>query len=162
MSNTDLRGTYSEATLSMIRWEEGFRLTAYLCSEGYPTIGYGYKLSNVKSLDGFEGLVWTREMAQEFLVCKLDKILSELDSSSANGGTFRAMSEPRKRVVLSMCYQMGVTGVFKFKNFWAHSATSEYGKAADEMLNSRWARQTPARAKRHAEAFRTNQDYKYG
>ena len=157
-----MRYIYSEETLNMLRWEEGIRLTAYLCSEGYPTIGYGYKLSNEKSLAGFEKLVWTLEMAEEFLTYKLDAIQNSLTTSAKHRATFLAMSETRKRVVLSMCYQMGVYGVFKFRNFWARSAAGEYSKAADEMLDSRWAEQTPARAKRHAEAFRTNKDYTYG
>ena len=47
-----------------------------------------------------------------------------------------------------MCYQLGVTGVSKFKKTLAYLENFEYRMASKEMLDSRWARQTPNRAKR--------------
>jgi hypothetical protein len=37
--------------------------------------------------------------------------------------------------------------LLKFKNTWAYLTDHEFGKAADEMLDSTWYKQTPNRAK---------------
>ena len=51
-------------------------------------------------------------------------------------------------VVASMVFQMGKPRVKKFKKFLANLNTFNYVEAADEMLDSRWARQTPNRVAR--------------
>ena len=46
-----------------------------------------------------------------------------------------------------MCYQLGVTGFSKFKKTIAYLQNKEWRNASIEMLDSRWAKQTPNRAK---------------
>ena len=46
-----------------------------------------------------------------------------------------------------MCYQLGVTGVSKFKKTIAYLQNKQWEEASVEMLDSLWARQTPNRAK---------------
>ena len=41
---------------------------------------------------------------------------------------------------------MGVSGFSKFKKTIKYLADQQYSKASKEMLDSRWARQTPNRA----------------
>ena len=50
-------------------------------------------------------------------------------------------------VVTEMCYQLGVTGFSKFKKTIAYLQNKEWRNASIEMLDSRWAKQTPNRAK---------------
>jgi lysozyme len=50
-------------------------------------------------------------------------------------------------VLMEMCYQLGVTGVSKFKKTVAYLQNKEFKNASIEMLDSRWAKQTPNRAK---------------
>ena len=45
-----------------------------------------------------------------------------------------------------MIFQLGKTGVSKFKNMWKALSGLDYSTAASEMLDSRWAKQTPNRA----------------
>jgi lysozyme len=45
-----------------------------------------------------------------------------------------------------MCFQLGKTGVSKFKNMWAYLDDGDYVAAGDEMLDSNWYQQTPSRA----------------
>ena len=62
----------------------------------------------------------------------------------------------RYSIMESMCYQLGVTGFMGFKNMVAAIKAGDWNKAADEALDSKWARKdTPERAKRHAEVLRT-------
>jgi lysozyme len=49
-------------------------------------------------------------------------------------------------VITDMVYQMGETGVSKFKKTLEHLDKGEYEKASKEMLNSKWATQTNERA----------------
>ena len=52
----------------IIKIEEGFREQAYVCSLGYPTIGYGTKLSNNTNPDmsHYDCLVVNDEIANGF------------------------------------------------------------------------------------------------
>ncbi len=58
-------------------------------------------------------------------------------------------------VLIEMAYQLGVGGVRKFRNTLAHLAKADYSAAADEMLDSLWAKQTPGRAHALADRIRT-------
>jgi lysozyme len=52
-----------------------------------------------------------------------------------------------------MVFQMGVAGVSKFKRFLAAALAEDWQRAHDEMLDSKWAKQTPSRAKELARVF---------
>jgi lysozyme len=67
----------------------------------------------------------------------------------------RTMNEPRQAVVIGMCFQMGLKGLLGFVNTLAAMKQGKYAEAADGMLGSLWARQTPARAARMAKQMRT-------
>ena len=56
-----------------------------------------------------------------------------------------------KDVIIEMCYQLGVTGFSKFKKTIAYLQNKQWEDASVEMLDSRWAKQTPERAKELSE-----------
>ena len=56
------------------------------------------------------------------------------------------IDEVAEEIIIEMIVQLGKTGVSKFKNMWKHLSALEYSDAASEMLDSRWAKQTPNRA----------------
>lgn len=49
-------------------------------------------------------------------------------------------------IIVEMIYQIGYTGVSKFKKMLEYISHGDYLKASEEMLDSKWARQTPSRA----------------
>ena len=55
-----------------------------------------------------------------------------------------------------MVYQIGEGGVSKFKNMWKALDTEDYGEASFQMLDSLWAKQTPARAGKLAGKMRSS------
>ena len=130
--------------IKLIELEEGWKPTPYYCSEGYPTIGYGFKLAGKNApLPKFKlpkpaGDVW------------LNEILDNLHMNVMFEFWYIDMNSARRAVIISMMYQMGHTGVMKFKKMISALENRDYGKAGDEMLDSRWAKQTPERANRHA------------
>ncbi len=52
-----------------------------------------------------------------------------------------------KYILLDMAYQLGVDGLYKFKQTLKFISKGMFLSASSEMLNSTWAKQTPVRAK---------------
>ena len=61
----------------------------------------------------------------------------------------------RADVLYSMAYQLGVDGLAAFKNTLVMISNGNFEGASEGMLSSLWARQTPQRAKRHAQVMRS-------
>ena len=120
--------------LDRIKHHEGFRSKVYKCTEGYDTIGYGFAIKDLE-LD--------EDISEMILMRKLDNLMTRI------GKTFvwwRSADSTVKDVVVEMCYQLGVSGFSKFKKTIDHLENKRYSKASAEMLDSRWAKQTPNRA----------------
>ncbi len=140
--------------IKVLAFEEGFRAKPYLCAEGYVTIGLGTKLHKDKGMspNRFPIRV-SRDMAEKWLhseVALKDRRLA----NSARSKIYSLLDDDRKAIILSMAYQMGVSRVYKFRKMWAALKEENYIEAANEALDSRWARQTPFRAERHARVLR--------
>lgn len=144
--------------IALIQFEEGWRDKPYYCTEGYPTIGFGFKLgprgaplaNYTFTLPLAAGQAWLTEL----LKAKRAELQARPNTAAALVAC--APFPAREAVLLSMAYQLGVDGLANFKNALANMAARRWNDAADEMLNSRWAKQTPNRAIRHAEQMRTN------
>ena len=54
-----------------------------------------------------------------------------------------------------MAYQIGVNGLLKFKKMISAIEFGDWEEAERQALDSKWAKQTPARAHRHAKVIRT-------
>ena len=121
--------------LERIKKHEGFVEHVYNDSLGIPTIGYGFAIKD---------LILDEDIAEEILVRKIQ----ELGKRVMNKFLFYDdLPQEAKEVLMEMSYQLGVTGVSKFKKALAGMENGDWDKAADEMLDSLWARQTPNRAK---------------
>ena len=122
------------ALLERIKHHEGFRSKVYKCTEGYDTIGYGFAIKDLE-ID--------EDIAEMILMRKLDLLMNRIQKKF---NWWRSAEDEVKNVVVEMCYQLGVSGFSKFKKTIDHLENKRYGKAAAEMLDSKWARQTPNRA----------------
>ena len=125
--------------MERIKEHEGYRLDPYYCTEGFLTGGYGHRI-----MDG-EDVPTTKE--------GWDKIF-EQDFNKAWDSMERLCEEnnldiPLKAqgILCEMIFQMGATGVSKFRNMILALQSHSYMDAASEMLDSKWAKQTPNRAK---------------
>ena len=56
---------------------------------------------------------------------------------------WRTLDDARQDVLAQMAFQMGVAGVVRFRTTLAHIQAGRFSEAADAMLKSAWARQTP-------------------
>jgi len=134
-----------EQTKAEIKKEEGFRMETYKCTEGYLTGGYGHKM--------LEGEIPPTDMAG------WNKLFERDFARAVSGAEDLLMISPNvddtaRHIVVEMCYQMGSYGVSKFHGMLSALQESDYVTASKEMLDSRWAKQTPKRAMRMAERMR--------
>ena len=123
-----------------IRKHEGCRLEPYEDSLGVMTVGIGRNLRDVPfSMDEVE-LMFENDVRRA--------------RRGAEGLDFYAhLSEPRRGVIIEMVFQLGATGVSKFRMFRAACMRHDWETAAIEMMDSKWAHQTPERAKELADIF---------
>ena len=146
----------------ILDFEEGFRAVPYLCSRGYVTIGYGTKLHKRKGMNPKDFPLTINETAgAAMLDDDIREVLNGMNQSS-RAKAFNALSQVRKDIILSMAYQMGITGVLKFKKTWGYIEAGKFKEASVEMLDSQWHKDTPARALRHSQAFREDSLSMYG
>lgn len=132
--------------VKQLRDEEGEVLHAYQDHLGYWTIGCGHLIDKRK------GGSIPRRISDLLLEGDINDKASELDSSLP---WWRDMDEARQGVLLGMAFQLGTAGLLGFKNTLAMVKSGDYDGASRGMLSSKWATQTPARAKRMSEQMRT-------
>ena len=125
-----------------VKESEGFRDKVYQCTQGYDTIGYGFAVKD---------LVLDEDIADMILERKLNRLESRIDSKFP---FTEDLPKNVKDVVIEMCYQLGVSGFSKFKQTISLLRLGNFKEAADEMLQSRWSRQTPNRAQKLADIVR--------
>tara|TARA_E500000318_G_C3567192_1_gene216199 strand:+ start:2694 stop:3113 length:420 start_codon:yes stop_codon:yes gene_type:complete len=126
--------------------DEGFRSSAYQDTEGYWTIGIG------TLIDERRGGGITQEEAEYLAKNRVMKVVFELDRRIP---WYRDKPSQVQEALVNMAYQMGAEGLMMFRNMLACIKNDDFDGAYREALDSRWARQTPNRAKRVAEQIRT-------
>ena len=134
--------------LESVKKHEGYRNKVYLDTLGKRTVGVGHLCVEDFWEDG-------KEYEEKFLMDILQKDLQgsidgaeDLINNCPSGGKAN-ISDDAKIIIIEMVFQLGKTGVSKFRNMWKalQQDPPQYSVAASEMLDSRWAKQTPNRAK---------------
>ncbi len=146
----------TQLLLQVLKKEEGRRLEPYRDSEGLWTVGYGHLIDRRKggSLPRWiqPSFPLTEDEVDELLVKDAAEVQLALGHSLV---LLARLNDVRRVVLLAMAFQLGVVGVLKFTRTLAAIDESRWDDASASLLNSLWARQTPARAQRMAEAMRT-------
>lgn len=128
--------------IQQLKIDEGFRGEPYKCTAGKTTIGYGRNL---------EANPITEDEAEYLLLNDLRKVENQLKGRPF----FDKLNNTRKDVIINMSFNLGLAGVLKFQNMISAIVESDYNRAADEMLDSRWAKQVGNRAKRLSDKIRS-------
>ena len=137
--------------LASVKKHEGYRNKVYLDTLGKRTVGVGHLCVE----DFWED---DKEYEEKFLMTILEHDLSSAikganDLMAENG--CMDMNEKAHELIIEMVFQLGKTGVSKFRNMWKALSALDYSTAADQMLDSRWAKQTPNRANGMADIMRS-------
>ena len=129
--------------LKSVKEHEGYRNKVYLDSLGKRTVGVGHLCVEDFWEDG-------KEYGEKFLLTILeDDLKNAIQGAERLCSDCPDLDDLAKETIVEMIFQLGKTGVSKFRNMWKALKQSppQYDVAATEMLDSRWAKQTPNRAK---------------
>ena len=143
--------SYEELSKS-VKLSEGFRNKIYQDTEGFDTIGWGHK---VVPADNF---IADKEYTEEELQAVFDKDLSRAIAQAKqlmSQNNIDDLPETAQHVLSEMCFQLGQSGVSKFKNMWKALQEANFIGASFEMLDSRWNKQTPNRCKKLADLMKS-------
>lgn len=159
---------------------EGYRFYAYpdLLSDLYKKyrgLEWGFKparelLRLVKDMDETDGRPWTvgfgdthgvtpdstapREQAER----RLERHIMEFEAELVSALPWvKEASFVTRTVLLNMAFNMGLHGLLKFKNTLRFVRDKDYARAASNMSQSLWYRQTGIRAKELVERMRTQE-----
>ena len=136
--------------LESVKKHEGYRNKVYLDTLGKRTVGVGHLCVE----DFWED---DKEYEEKFLMEILQKDLQQAirgARSLMEEHGCADIDEKAEELLIEMVFQLGMTGVSKFRNMWKALAEKNYIGASYEMLDSRWAKQTPNRAKAMAKTIK--------
>ena len=139
-----------ERLMESVKKHEGYRNKVYLDTLGKRTVGVGHLCVE----DFWED---DKEYEEKFLM----EILADDLQNAIKGArelkeehSCTDIDEIAQEILVEMVFQLGKNGVSKFRNMWKALAEKNYIGASYEMLDSRWAKQTPNRAKSMADQMK--------
>ena len=138
--------------------DEGIKLKVYRCTAGKLSIGVGRNLDDV-GIRATEEARWgitkrrciaqgiTRDEAFWLLDADIDGCEADLDRKLP---FWRRLDRVRQRVLLNMCFNMGIGTLLTFKNTLKQVEAGKFAQASANMLASKWRAQVGDRAIRLA------------
>jgi lysozyme len=132
----------------MLLRDEGEVLHAYPDHLGFLTIGVG------RLIDKRKGGGITHDEAMYLLDNDIARVANAVDKALPWA---EAIGEPRRAALMAMAFQMGLAGLLLFKSTLRLMQAGDWASAARQMLASKWAKQTPARAHRTAKQVETGE-----
>ena len=123
--------------------DEGYRQFPYKCTAGKLTIGIGRNLEA-------KGL--TRDEAEYLLLNDIAEVEDYLQTTYP---VYNLLCDARQSVLINMTFNLGFSGVSKFKKMWAALANQDFKEASEQMLDSKWSAQVKGRANRLAKMMRS-------
>jgi lysozyme len=128
--------------------EEGAESCAYQDSLGFWTIGVGRLIDSRKggglSNDEID-LLLDNDIKRNY-----EAVLKALP-------WMEKLNDARQAVLIGMAFQMGLKGLLQFKRTLGSVEDGQFAEAAAEILESKWAQQTPKRAYRMAKQMETGE-----
>jgi len=108
---------------------EGFRNKPYEDTSGFVSIGVGRNLDDLG-------------LSDEEVMYLLDNDIKRCDRELlSNFEWYANLCRCRQDAMLSLCFNLGITRLLKFKKALAAMEARDYDTAADEFLDSKWATQ---------------------
>lgn len=129
-----------------LRMHEGVEKFPYKCTAGYLTIGVGRNIEERGLLD---------DEIDFLLDNDIEVVLNEV---SVTFDWFFNLTEVRQRVVADMIFNLGLPRFKQFKNMIAALEEGDWSEAANQMMDSKWAKQVGARAERLRDMMETDED----
>ena len=129
--------------IEQLKIHEGMKLKPYKCTSGKLTIGIGRNLEDV-------GI--SEDEANMLLRHDIQEATRQLLHAFPWMGEF---NDARISAMINFTFNVGIGTVKKFENTLSYMKSGDWDKAADEMMDSRWARQVGNRAIEVTDQIRT-------
>ena len=127
--------------------DEGVMYETYHCSLGHLTGGIGHLITEWDE-EFYEQPVGTKVSHEQINDWFTKDINTTLRDCKDVFPDFNTLPSEAQLVIANMCFQLGRPRLSQFKKFIAAVNNADWIKAAEEMENSRWHKQTTARAER--------------
>jgi lysozyme len=124
---------------------EGLELKPYQCTADKLTIGVGRNIED-------RGI--TEDEARYLLKNDIKIVEDELLEKKP---VVAGLDAVRQRVLVDMGFNLGIPTLLKFQNMWAAIEEEDFERAAEEAMDSRWAKQVGRRAERLCQAMATGE-----
>ena len=135
-----------EALREQLKIDEGVKYEIYKDHLGYPTFGIGHLITENDPEHGKpDGTEISEDRVNEIFETDVAKFVSEAKILFPD---LDELPDVAQQVIVNMAYNMGRPRLSKFKNFIAGVNDRDWTRAAEEMMDSRWADQVGARATR--------------
>tara|TARA_B100000900_G_C20451618_1_gene663393 strand:+ start:106 stop:558 length:453 start_codon:yes stop_codon:yes gene_type:complete len=132
--------------------DEGIVNEIYNDHLGYPTFGIGHLITEDDPEEGLPvGTPVSEERIQQAFESDIEWVLADCKKLYNN---FESLPEEAQQIIANMMFNLGYPRLSKFKGMRAGVEDENWEAAADEMLDSRWARQVGARAERLSDRMR--------
>lgn len=137
---------------------EGLRLMPYRDTQGLLTIGIGRCIDTNPFTEDEKRAVgdWKKGITRNaaYMLCRND-IERSIRECQKRIPFFDGLDDERKYVLIDLTFNMGIASLCKFKNMLSALGVGNYDKAAEELLNSKYARQVGKRAERLANTIKS-------
>lgn len=120
-----------------LKSDEGLNLYPYKDIFGNLTIGYGHNLSGKGVSKNAADFIFNEDVQE---------CINDLEKLSF----WNELGDDRKIVMVCLCFNLGYAGLMQFRNLLNALENKDYESAAREILNSKAAKQLPARYEKMA------------
>ena len=148
-----------DIVVERLKREEGVRLDVYRDSEGVLTVGYGFNLeipmdakerAYLNGHDPADGV--TQEQAEWLLRYRAERAV---ENFQRRWPPYTDQPLAVRVALADMVYELGDTGLAGFHTMLRLLEEGDYAAAADDALQTLWAREVPNRARRVTDLFRS-------
>ena len=129
--------------LRRIKRHERLSLVLYKDKRGVLTIGYGHNMKNPISAHAAE------------VILRDDLLIAQENLFKLPRAAVSNLNDARREVLIEMIFNLGIHGVLEFRRMIDALIVEDFTRAAEEMLDSRWAKQVGKRADELAKIMRT-------
>jgi lysozyme len=132
----------------LIKRHEGLSLIPYTCPAGFKSIGYGWNYAvnplppDINAHLQTHGSI-TKSMAEELLGIAVSRSIADCRRLYPD---FDSYSENRRNALTDMMYNMGYGTLSKFRISNRFVREQKWQEAADNFMQSKWARQVKGRS----------------
>ena len=120
---------------------EGKKL--YKCSSDKWTIGVGHNIEDNGFSEAAIQFIFEEDLSTSIAECQRNII------------GWDEMPSPAQEALVNLVFNMGINRLMQFKKTLGYLRNGEFGEAAEELLDSRYARQVPTRAQEVSDMIRS-------